>query len=78
MEEAKKLLYVGMTRARDGLMVTYSIDNHIVGDLIKAKIKTNSVNSEDARELVAATKDEVVERKNERGLLCKLMGLFGR
>ncbi|KZL88607.1 DEAD/DEAH box helicase [Clostridium magnum] len=78
MEEAKKLLYVGMTRARDGLMVTYSIDNDIVGDLIKAKIKTNSVNSEDARELVAATKDDVVERKNEGGLLSKLMGLFGR
>lgn len=78
MEESKKLLYVGMTRAREGLMVTYSLDNDIVGDLIKAKIKTNLASSEEIRELVAVTRDEVVEKKKESGLLSRLRGLFGR
>ncbi|WP_278046720.1 hypothetical protein [Clostridium sp. DJ247] len=42
MKESKKLLYVGMTRDRDVLKVTYSVKNSIVEDLIKAKIKISA------------------------------------
>lgn len=34
--ESKKLLYVGMTRAREILNVTYSVDNDIITSLIKS------------------------------------------
>lgn len=77
MEESKKLLYVGMTRARDVLKITYSVDNDIVNALIKAKIKINKASSEEIRELVAATMDEVVEKKREGGLFSKIKSIFG-
>ena len=68
-----------MTRARDTLKITYSVDNDIVAALIKAKIKTSkdehsSVTSEG---MVAATVErEIIEEKIEGGLLAKIKGFL--
>ena len=79
IDESKKLLYVGMTRARDTLKITYSVDNDIVAGLIKVKIKArkdeqNSVTSEDM--VAAAVETEIVEEKSKGGLFAKIKGLF--
>lgn len=39
--ESKKLIYVGMTRAREELRITYSIDSDITRNLIEIAPKTN-------------------------------------
>lgn len=78
IDESKKLLYVGMTRARDVLKITYSVDNAIVDDLIKAKISINEVTSEEIRELIAATTEESIKEKSKGGLFSKIKRFFGR
>ncbi|WP_241428115.1 DEAD/DEAH box helicase [Clostridium sp. DJ247] len=79
IEESKKLLYVGMTRARDVLKVTYSVNNSIVEDLIKAKIKISAdeESSKEVRDMVAAAREESSERKSQGGLFSKIKNLFG-
>ncbi|AGK98619.1 3'-5' exonuclease [Clostridium pasteurianum] len=79
INESKKLLYVGMTRARDVLKVTYSDNNIVVGDLLKARMKLNKDNKNDYKveDMVAATKEESVEEKNQGGFMNAIKRLFG-
>ncbi|UZW13466.1 NERD domain-containing protein [Clostridium pasteurianum] len=80
INESKKLLYVGMTRARDVLKVTYSENNVIIEDLLKAQINSNREykNAYKVEDMVAAAKEEIArEEKNEGGFMDKVRKLFG-
>lgn len=81
LNESKKLLYVGMTRARDSLKVTYSDDNNtIIEDLLKAQINSNREykNAYKVEDMVAAAKEEIAAaEKNEGGFMGKIRKLFG-
>ncbi|MFT8312715.1 MAG: 3'-5' exonuclease [Clostridium sp.] len=80
IDESKKLLYVGMTRARDILKVTYSENNNvIIEDLLKAKINSNREYKNDYKveDMVAAAKEEFQGEKSEGGFMGKIKRMFG-
>jgi superfamily I DNA and RNA helicase len=81
VNESKKLLYVGMTRARESLKVTYSNNNNaIVEDILKAQINTNKEYKNDYKveDMVTAAKEEIAaEEKSEDGFMSKIKRLFG-
>ncbi|WP_243441504.1 3'-5' exonuclease [Clostridium arbusti] len=80
VNESKKLLYVGMTRAREALKVTYSNNNNaIVRDLLKVRINLNKGNKNHYKveDMVAATKEDRIEEMNQGGFMGKIKRLFG-
>ncbi|SHH05583.1 Superfamily I DNA and RNA helicases [Tepidibacter thalassicus DSM 15285] len=80
--EAKKLLYVGMTRARDILNVTYSVHNDIIESLKKTysqiSINNNTIKTKKVENRVYQGKDifDDEDKKESRGIFSKIKSLF--
>lgn len=79
IDESRKLLYVGMTRSRDILKITYSVDNDIVRSLIKTKIKASKTEQSSATSqsmVAAAVETESTEAKSKWGIFAKIKDFF--
>lgn len=63
---SKKLLYVGMTRARDYLFITYCVNNKITDSLVKVHKQLN------------IKEQQIVDKKDsaKTGLFSKIMSIF--
>lgn len=78
-DESEKLLYVGITRARDVLNVTYSIKNKLTDTMVK---KYEEINRSGVKDRVYDVKPKEIEEKKtssnkgKMGFIDKIMGLF--
>ncbi|MCY6369423.1 3'-5' exonuclease [Clostridium ganghwense] len=76
-DESKKLLYVGMTRARDILNVTYSVNNELTEAMVKSHKQMIRNNGGEQIAKIGPKEIQVNKPKEKKkGFMDKIMALF--